>query len=417
MAVKVSDRVRVAALLVSIGVAGTQVASYLLNVVAARLLVPATFGELGSLFAVLVVGAVPAMGLQTAAALRVARIRERGPLSTRDTGQLYSLGLATSGTVTAVALAAAPLLMVLLHLETVWPALCVAVSLTSMTMIGLSYGVLQGTQRFATMAGMLAFEAVGRIGGTVVGLVVFRSATGALAGTAIGAALVAFAGWVACGRPRPARHHRGHVGEVLHAVQAMLALVLLVNLDLVLARHHLPAHEAGEYAVGAIVTKIAYWLPQAVAILVLPRLASEDGRRKMVPRALAICAALDAVVVLGAAMMGPTIVAVIGGQDYAGAHIPIWPFAFVGSMLSLVQILLFSRIASADRKSTVLLWLAVVVEIVLVTTWLHDELTQVVTAAAISTTLLVLGGAVIEVRSRRVEPVHTGGHDGGHGQQ
>ena len=179
-----------------------------------------------------------------------------------------------------------------------------AVSLTSITMIGLSYGILQGTQRFAAMAGMLAFEAVGRIGGTVVGLVVFRSATGALAGTAIGAALVAFAGWVVCGRPRPARHHKGHVGEVLHAVQAMLALVLLVNLDLVLARHHLPAHEAGEYAVGAIVTKIAYWLPQAVAILVLPRLASEDGRRRMVPRALAICASLDAVVVLGAAHDG-----------------------------------------------------------------------------------------------------------------
>ncbi len=78
---------------------------------------PASFGELGSLLAVLVVGAVPAMGLQTVAALRVARMREHGPLSTRDTGQLYSLGLATSGTVTAVALAAAPLLMVLLHLD------------------------------------------------------------------------------------------------------------------------------------------------------------------------------------------------------------------------------------------------------------------------------------------------------------
>lgn len=417
MAVNVSERVRVAALLVSIGVAGTQAASYLLNVVAARLLAPATFGELGSLLAVLVVGAVPAMGLQTAAALRVARIREHAPLSTRDTGQLYSMGLATSGTVTAVALVAAPLLMLLLHLESFWPVLFVAISLMSITLICLSYGVLQGTQRFPALAGMLAFEAVGRIGGTVIGLVVFRNATGALAGTAIGAALVAFAGWVVCGRPRPQRHDKGHVGEVLHAVQAMFALVLLVNLDLVLARHNLPAHEAGEYAVGSIVTKIAYWLPQAVAILVLPRLASEEGRRKMVPRALAICAALDAVVILGAVAMGPTIVAVIGGQDYANSHIPVWPFAFVGSMLSLVQILLYSRIASADRKSTVLLWLAVVVEIVLVTAWLHDELTQVITAAAISTSLLVLAGAFVEIRSRRVEPVYTGRHYRRRGQQ
>ena len=118
-----------------------------------------------------------------------------------------------------------------------------------------------------------------------------------------------------------------------------------------------------------------------------------------------------------AATMAPTIVAIIGGKEYADANIPIWPFAFVGSMLSLVQILLFSRIASADRKSTVLLWLAVAVEIVLVTVWLHGELIQVVTAAAISTSLLVLAGAAIEIRSRRVEPVHTGRDDGGRGEQ
>ena len=413
-----SERVRVAALLVSVGVAGTQAASYLLYVLAARLLVPAAFGELGSLLAVLVVGAVPAMGLQTAAALRVARLRRDGPLAPADAGQLCSLGLATSAVVTAVAVAAAPLLVVFLHLDSVWPALCVAVSLSSITMIGLCYGTLQGSRRFAAMAGLLGCEALGRIGGTAAGLVVFRDATAALACTAAGAFVVALIGWVLIGRPRPARHNRGHVGEVLHAVQAMLALVLLVNLDLVLARHHLPAHQAGEYAVGAIVTKIAYWLPQAVAILVLPRLASAEGRRRFVPVALGICAVLDAVVVLGTATMGPTVVAVIGGADYAESDLPLWPFAIVGSLLSLVQILLFSRIASADRRSTLLIWGAVVVETVLVTFWLHDGLSEVVTAAVVATGLLVTAGALVEVRSRRlVEPVHTHGHGGGRGQQ
>jgi hypothetical protein len=406
----VAKRVRVAALLVSAGVAGNQAASYLLNVAAARLLVPADFGELGSLLAVLVVGAVPALGLQTVVALRVARQHA-------DTGRLFSLGLTTSAVVTAVAAGAAPLLMVLLHLESVWPALCVAMSLTSITMICLCYGILQGTQRFAAMAGLLACEGVGRIGGTAVGLAVFRDATGALACTAAGALVVAVIGWVVVGRPRPARRPRGQVGEVLHAVQAMLALVLLVNLDLVLARHHLPAHEAGEYAVGAIVTKIAYWLPQAVAILVLPRLANAEGRRRFVPVALAVCAVLDSVVVLGTATMGSTVVAVIGGDDYTGSGLPVWAFAVVGSLLSLVQILLYSRIASADRRSTLLIWGAVVVETVLVTLWLHDGVSDVVTAAVVATGLLVATGALVEVRSRRVEPVHAHGHGGGRGQQ
>ncbi|WP_260190107.1 lipopolysaccharide biosynthesis protein [Actinophytocola gossypii] len=398
---------RVAALLVSVGVAGNQAASYLLNVAAARVLVPADFGELGALLAVLVVGAVPAMGLQTVTALRVAR-------GDADRGRLLSLGLATSAVVTSVTGLAAPLLVGLLHLGSVWPALCVAGSLASITMIGLCYGVLQGSRRFAAMAALLGCEAAGRVGGTVVGLLLFRDATAALTGTAIGAFVVAGIGWVVIGRPRPARHHRGHVGEVLHAAQAMLALVLLVNLDLVLARHHLPAHQAGEYAVGAIVAKAAYWLPQAVAILVLPRLADAAGRRRFVPVALAVCAVLDAVVVLGCALLGPTVVAVVGGDDYADSAIPVWAFAVVGSLLSLVQILLFSRIASADRRSTLLIWGAVAAEVLLVTFWLNDGLSDVVAAAVVATGLLVAAGALVELRSRRrVEPVHQYGHHGG----
>jgi len=401
-------RAKVSALLVSGAVAGNQAAAYLLNVLAARLLVPAAFGELGSLLAVLVVGAVPAMGMQTVTALRVARTKG-------GYGELLALGLTTSAAITGAALLAVPLLVMLLHLDSAWPAVFLALALTSITLTGLFYGILQGQGRFAAMAGLLVVDAVGRIGGTLTGLLFARDATGALAGAAIGAAAVATAGWFVTGRTRPRKHHVGHVKDVLHAVSAMLALVLLVNLDLVLARHYLPAHDAGEYAVGAIVAKIAYWLPQAVAILVLPRLASEEGRRRMVPIALALCAALDAVVIAGTALLGPTVVAVIGGADYAASGIPVWPFALVGSMLSLVQILLYSRIASNDRKSTLLIWLAVAVEIVLVTTWLHGALTQVVTAAVIATGLLVCAGALVELRSRR-EPVDAPGDDGGRGE-
>ncbi|HEX6360047.1 lipopolysaccharide biosynthesis protein [Actinophytocola sp.] len=398
---------RVSAFVVSAGVAGNQLASYLLNVLAARLLVPAAFGELGSLLAVLVIGAVPAMGVQTVTALRVAR--------QDSVGELVALGLVTAAGVTAVGLAVSPLLVVFLHLGSVVPAIFLAVALAGITFLGVCLGMLQGQHRFTAVAALLTADAVVRIGGTLAGLAITRTATGALAGAVIGAAVVAVAGWFVCGRPRPRRHGKAHVSDALHAVSAMLALVLLVNLDLVLARHHLPAHDAGEYAVGAIVAKIAYWLPQAVAILVLPRLANERSRRRAIPIALAVCGALDLVVIAGATLLGPTVVAVVGGADYAASPIPVWPFALVGSMLSLVQILLFSRIASNDRWSTLLIWGAVVVEIVLVTVWLGGALTQVVTAAVIATGTLVIAGALVELRSRR-EPLDAPGDDGRHGE-
>jgi hypothetical protein len=273
----------VSAFLVSAGVAGNQFASYLLNVLAARLLVPAAFGELGSLLAVLVIGAVPAMGVQTVTALRVAR---------RDSvGELVALGLVTAAGVTAVGLAVSPLLVVFLHLGSVVPAIFLAFALAGITFLGVCLGMLQGEHRFTAVAGLLTADAVVRIGGTLTGLAITRTATGALAGAVIGAAAVAVTGWFVCGRPRPRRHGKAHVSDVLH----------------------------------------------------------------------------------------------------------------------------YSRIASNDRWSTLLIWGAVAVEIVLVTVWLNGALTQVVTAAVIATGTLVCAGALVELRSRR-EPVDTSGDDGRHGE-
>lgn len=384
---------RVAAILVSLALAGNNAASYVLSLAAARVLAPGAFGELSSLLAVLVIGVVPAMGLQTVVALRVAR----SPSLSR--GSLFALGLVTSGIVAAAALTLSPLLVLLLHLGSLAPALLVTAALGPLTLLGLFHGLLQGAHRFATLAGLIALEGVGKVGGSLVGLVVARTPTGALAGTAIGSLVVVVAGWQICGRPRPRWADR-HGGDVLHTAQAMLALVLLVNLDLVLARHTLPAADAGEYALGAIVTKIAYWLPQAVGVLVLPRFAASAGRRRVLPLALAVCACLDAVVLLVALVLGPSLLAVIGGSRYAGSTMPVWPFALAGSMLALVQILLYARLADGDRRVTLLMWTAVVVEAVLITTWLHGSAAQVVAVAACCAGGLAVAGAALELRSR-----------------
>ncbi|MEV6831686.1 polysaccharide biosynthesis protein [Amycolatopsis sp. NPDC051102] len=385
---------RVAAILVSLALAGNNAASYVLSLAAARILAPGAFGELSSLLAVLVVGVVPAMGLQTVVALRVARSPSLAQ------GSVFALGLVTSAIVATAALTLSPLLVLLLHLGSLTPALLVTAALGPLTLLGVFHGLLQGSHRFAVLAGLIALEGVGKVGGSLVGLVVSGSPTGALAGTAIGSLAVVAAGWQICGRPRPRWADR-HGGEVLHTAQAMLALVLLVNLDLVLARHTLPSSEAGEYALGAIVTKIAYWLPQAVGVLVLPRFAVSDRRRRVLPIALLVCAGLDAVVLLVSLVVGPSLLALIGGARYVGSTMPVWPFALAGSMLALVQILLYARLADGDRRVTVLMWAAVVVEATLITTWLHGSATEVVTAAACTAGALAAAGAVLELRPRK----------------
>ncbi|GAA5105814.1 polysaccharide biosynthesis protein [Haloechinothrix salitolerans] len=400
-----AKRAQVDTLIVAIAFGTSNIGAYLLNVIAPRLLSQAQWGEFGSLLAILVVGAVPALGLQTFAALRVAKLRTGETTSThlrdlpqRDLGQLFTMALTASAAVTGLLIAATPLLMMLLHFSTPWPTLCVAVALTGVTCNGIFLGMLQGAQRFGALARLIIIDGLGRTGAALVGLLVFGTPTGALGTMVVGTLLVATTGWLMCGRPPLVKRQPGHVSEVFHAGQALLGLVLLVNLDLILARHHLPPDAGGEYAVGWVMTRMAYWLPYAMAVVALPRLADAEQRRRVVPITLGFCAGLNALVVLVAVVFGSDIVTLIGGGGYAASTLPLWAFALVGSLLSLVQILLYSRIASADRRSTVLVWVAVGIEIALVTVWLHDSLLEIVTAAVATTAGLVLTSALIELR-------------------
>jgi O-antigen/teichoic acid export membrane protein len=388
------------ALAVTAGVMASNASGYLLTVVAARALAPAAFGELGALLAVLLVGAVPAMGVQTVVALRVAG----HPGECR--APLIGLGLAVASVVAVLAGVAVPVIVGVLRVGDVLAVVWLACAVGPLTVNGLWHGLLQGRQRFAVFGGFVAAEAGLRVGGALVGLVISRSTTGALAGVAVGTAVSAAVGWVVCERPRPARFPLVRLREAGHAVQALSAMVVLVNLDLVLARHVLPV-SSGEYAVGAVLTKIAYWLPNAIAIMILPRLASAGaraghhaGRGRAVVGALAVCAALDGVVVVGSVLFGSQAMRLIGGQSYVYSVLALWPFAVVGSLLSLAQILLFARIAGHDRRATLLTWLAVGVETGLVLLWLNDSPLEVVSAAVVATGLVVLAGAAVEVQVR-----------------
>ncbi|HEY3259870.1 MAG TPA: polysaccharide biosynthesis protein [Pseudonocardiaceae bacterium] len=400
--VRMAQRARVEAVLVSAALFGANALSYLLNMLAARALAPDVYGTLGSLLAVIVVGAVPAMGMQTVAALHVARAATGaadGVVSTEQ--QLLRTGLGGATVVGLLAVVATPLLVALLHLPSGWPVVWLGVALAPLTLLGVFHGVLQGRRRFAMLALLVGVEGVGKVGGALTGLFAFHSLAATLAGMAAGAVLAAGAGWWVCGRRRPQRSPVALAGEVLHASQAILGLVLLVNLDIVLARHNLSGAQAGDYAVGVIITKIAYWLPQAVAVIVLPRFVDERHRRRAVPIALAVIALLDAWVVLPTLLYGPAIIRLIGGTRY-GEHVTAaWLFALLGSLLALVQLLLYSRIASADRRCASAVWAAVIIEILLVTIWLDDSVTAVASAALTSVALLVLAGLAIEYRTAR----------------
>jgi O-antigen/teichoic acid export membrane protein len=382
--------------------------NYVYNVVMARLLGPAGYGALGALLALALIASVPGLALQVVVARHTAlRVRDQHALAELWTATLAGVvgaGLALG----ALVAAASPLLAAYLRLGSAAPALWLAASVAPLPALAAVQGMLQGRERFAALAWVLLAAAAGKLAAGV-GLVALGAGVeGAIAAVSLGslAAVLLAVVWVRpglAGPPSPGRGRswmrplpRGLGREVAGATTAILGLFVLANVDVLLARHHLAADASGLYAAGAVVAKIAYWAPQVVVLMVFPRLVTSGARRRLLARSAACVAGFGALLVVAAAAAPHLAASVSFGRSYlaVGPALPL--FAALGTCLALVQLVLFSGIASADARLTWLLVAAVGVEVAVVTTVLHGSVTEIVTVTLTVAAALLVAGWLLE---------------------
>ena len=371
--------------------AGTTVAnvlSYGLSLAGARLLAPEQYGVFVALLAVSLVASVPALALQAVVAVRI--VRAAGARS-RAAAEAVGLGLAAAGTMLVVGVLAAPVLDRFLSLGGSATALWVAVAVAATTALAALQGIAQGRKDFHRLAVILIVYAAARVAGGIVGLLVHDDVTGSLAGVAAGVLGATALAWLLVGRPRPARGG-WRVTELLVAGQALAGLYLLTNLDPVLARHYLPPAGAGLYGAGAVLAKAAFFLPQAVVLVLLPQLAAAPRPGRALWTGVAVLAGLGALMTGVTRLAGGLAVTAVGGSAYRELAGPAWMFVAVGSALGIVQLLLYAQLAMDRAHATIAVWVVVAAEAVLIATVAHHSLTQIVGAAlAVALTATVLG--------------------------
>ncbi len=381
--------------------------NYVYNIVMARLLGPAGYGALGALLALALIASVPGLALQVVVARHTAlRAGDR-----RAVAELWSAtlaGVVLAGLALGLLVAAAsPLLAGYLRLGSIAPALWLAASVAPLPALAAVQGMLQGRERFALLAVVLVAAAAGKLAAGVALVALGTGVDGAIAAVAVGslAAVLLALVWVRPGgrSGRTARDWarllpRGLGREVAAATGGILGLFVLANVDVLLARHHLGAAASGLYAAGAVVAKIAYWAPQFVVLIVFPRMVTSSDRRRLLARSAGCMAAFGALLVAAAAAAPHLAAGVAFGQSYlaVGPTLPL--FAALGTCLALVQLVLFSGIASADARLTVLLVAAVGTEVAAVSAVLHRSVTEIVTVALAVAATLLAGGWLLERR-------------------
>jgi len=402
---------RRAGLLMGAAMGVGNVLNYAYNLAMVRPLGPAGYGALAALLALVLIGAFPGMALQVVVARHTAL---RGN-DQRAIGELWAgtltVTLVGGAGLGLLGVLAAPAVTGFLHLGSIVPALWLAAALAPLPAIAATQGMLQGRERFGALAAVLLAAAGGKLAAGTALVALGGGVAGAVAGAAAGGVLALVTGLAlvrgSLARPDGSRSGAVALRGVLAAGTAILGLLLLTNLDVLLARHHLNSHDAGLYAAGAVMAKIAFWAPQFVITVVFPRLVAPEGRARLLGRAAAVVTAGGALLVAGAALAPRLAVLLPFGREYLEVG-PLLPaFAMLGTALALVELLLFAGIAAGDRRVSRLLLAAVLAEAALIQLALHRSIGQIVSVALGTAVALLAAGWVLE-RRRAASPLDPG---------
>lgn len=375
--------------MVTIGAMAANLASYLLHLPAGRWLGPAGYGEFASLLAAQLVLAVPALALQTV----VARETVHGT----GVAALRRLGYRCAALAAVAALLLVPAVSWALD-TSITGTLGSLVAAPLLVLLATEQGLLQGQGRFGSLSVVLAAAGIGKVVPAVAVLAVDGGPGAALFAGAVGTGVVAVAAALYVGRgPAGTVARVPTAGAVLKASQVQLALIALTSLDLLLARMLLDADSAGLYALGAVATKIAFWLPQAVGVVLYPRMANPAQSAAAVRSALAVLVGIGTALVAAAALCAP-VVPLLVGDAYEPVQSLLWMFALQGACLAVLQGALLSAIAGDRTHLALVAWVGLAVEAVLMTT-LASTLRQFVAVAVGVAAVTALIVAVLAVRA------------------
>ena len=385
-------------IVVAVGSTMANLLGYVFNAVMSRTLDLAGFGELGSLLAVIVVASVPGTALQAVIARR---------LTTGDDEHGYLrdavvLALGVGGAVAVLS----PLLRTFLDVGSLEPVLWTAAMLVPTTVAFGYLGLLQGAGRFRALAAMLVAVQAARVTG---GLVAYATGTGtstALAvGTAVTSALVVaaapFVGHVR--QPALPGMRRALLRDIAADISPILGVLVLSNLDLLLARHYLSNHDSGLYTAGNLLTRGAFWGPAFVVLVTYPRLAVPEQRAAALRQGVRMLGVIGALGLLVSVVAGGLIPVLLGRSDYRPVGHIAWLYTADGLALVGTQFAVFAGLAVRDHRLGRLVWLAAAIEIGVVAAFAHGSLEQIITVALCTGLALVATAAVVE-RRRPVVP-------------
>ena len=371
---------------------------FVYHAVAGRLLGPRDYGEVATLVALYTVGSTAYLILILVLARYAANLQADGRDGAIKHIVLRSIRLLALPAVAFCLMAAglAGPVASFLNLGSPRPLIWLGIAIAGYWFVAIPRGVLQGTQRFVGLSANLSLELVVRTLVLAALLAAGLGVTGAVLAILAG---VAFAYAMGLGSIRDLLSLDQDVVQMrtmatfaVTATAGTLGVILLYNLDVVLAKHFLSPQSAGIYGGLNKIGFILYALTLSVSQVLFPRVVEAVTTRRHPGLLLLLSGALMSLlglfVLLVFGLAPGLVVRVLFGPAFQAAQPFVLLMGCWGLALSLGNLLVQFLMAVHDRAFMPILGAACVLQPLLITIF-HAGVGQVVADVLITVVLLL----------------------------
>lgn len=389
--------------------------NYVFTLLISHLMGVEAFGEVTALFSLLLVVSVPATALTMLMTREAAFRGSQGKDAVRELFELLKRHVFLASTIFwAVFLLLTPIFSNFLQISYI-PlgifSLLIPVTLAS----ALQTGTLQGLQEFFLLTKQSVFSTLVKL----IASILLVSAGFSVSGVMLGLVLAQLASWgygylatrtlLAPGEAAPATAEPFSLRSIRTLFSTILGttllLVLLSNIDVLMAKHFLDAGLAGQYAALSTLGKILIYGIGAFITVLLPMVsaAHAEGRgegSKILVMSLAIIAAASICVFILFTFFSGLIVTVLFGTRYLAIAPYLGIFSIAMACISLATAFINYFVAVENTSFIYLLFGAIVAEVALIGLN-HASLGAMTSMLVVSSMLLLILMMVNYVSMRR----------------
>lgn len=386
-------------------------ANYFFQFLMGRYLSIEDYGAMNALLSVVTSITLPTSAVMIVVAKYASTYSARGEkdgMSSLYTGSIKKVS-AIAVVITAAFVLLSGVMRAYLKIDDTTSVLILSIGVLGSFILTVNFGMLQGMQRFYWLGAGMGLSGVARLLLAVVFVLIGARLNGALLATVL-PYLLMFAVTVVPLRAYISGTKTGfrHEQVLSYSVPVLAASCLfafLSNADVIMAKHFLPARDAGIYAAVAVLGKTMFYLPSSFALAVFPMVSVSDALNgdsfKILDRALLFTAAMcAAVLVLFVAVPERIIGGLFGGRFVAGSGLLKY-YGAAMFCLAVVSIIISFNLARGKTAFIYSLAAGCVMLVVIINIF-HADISQVVAAIAGVFTLVAAYNLVVLYRERHV---------------